>query len=78
VLWKYEKGRRSSVEWVRNTPTPTGQWHELKLVVAGKKVEGYVNGKRYLQHDLPQAVSGRVGLWSKADSVVYFDDYRVQ
>lgn len=77
VLWKYEKGRRSSVEWVRNTPTPTGQWHELKLVVVGKKVEGYVNGKRYLQHDLPQAVSGRVGLWSKADSVVYFDDYRV-
>jgi hypothetical protein len=42
------------------------------------RVEGYVNGKRYLQHDLPQAVSGRVGLWSKADSVVYFDDYRVQ
>jgi len=23
-------------------------------------------------------VSGRIGLWSKADSVVYFDDFRVE
>jgi hypothetical protein len=47
VLWQYEKGRRSSVKWMRNTPTPTGQWHELKLVGAGKQVEGWINGKRY-------------------------------
>jgi len=23
VLWKFEKGKRSSVKWIRNTPTPT-------------------------------------------------------
>ena len=23
VLWKFEKGKRSSVKWVRNTPTPS-------------------------------------------------------
>lgn len=78
VLFKYERGARSSVKWIRNAPTPSGQWHDLKLVVVGKKVEGWLNGKLLLTHELSKPVSGRVGLWSKADSVVYFDDYRVE
>ena len=78
VLWQYVKGKRSSVKWIRNTPTPSGQWHEMKLTVKGNRVEGWLNGKLLLTHDLPKPVSGRVGLWSKADSVVYFDDYRVE
>jgi hypothetical protein len=77
VLWKFEKGKRSSVKWIRNTPTPTRTWHDLKVRIAGNKVEGYLNGKLYLEHDLPAPVAGRVGLWSKADSYVYFDDYTV-
>ena len=77
VLWKFEKGKRSSVKWIRNTPTPSRQWHELKVRVAGSKVEGYLDGKLYLEHTLPQPVSGRVGLWSKADSRMYFDEFRV-
>jgi ABC-2 type transport system permease protein len=77
VLWKFEKGRRSSVEWVRNTPTATRHWHDLKVRVAGNKVEGYLDGKLYLQHTLPQPVSGKIGLWSKADSYMHFDDFTV-
>lgn len=77
VLFKYERGKRSSIKWIRNVPTPTGQWHELKVVVAGRSVEGYLDGKKLLTHELPEPVSGRVGLWSKADSVMSFDDYRV-
>src|SRR5258705_2712650 len=77
VLWKFEKGRRSSVKWIRNTPTASGQWHDLKVRIAGTKVEGYLDGKLYLEHVLPQPVSGRIGLWSKADSHVYFDDFTV-
>src|SRR5436305_13491039 len=77
VLWKFEKGKRSSVKWVRNTPTATKQWHELKVRVSGTKVEGYLDGKRYLEDTLAQPVSGRIGLWSKADSHMYFSDYTV-
>jgi hypothetical protein len=77
VLWKFENGKRSSVKWIRNTPTPSRQWHALKLRVAGAKVEGYLNDKLYLEHVLPQPVTGRIGLWSKADSHVYFDHYTV-
>jgi hypothetical protein len=77
VLWKFEKGRRSSVKWIRNTPTPTRQWHDLKVRIGGAKVEGYLDGKLYLEHTLPEPVLGRIGLWSKADSHMYFDDYSV-
>jgi hypothetical protein len=77
VLWKFEKGKRSSVKWVRNTPTPSRQWHDLKVHINGTKVEGYLDGKLYLEHTLPEPVSGRIGLWSKADSYVHFDQFTV-
>jgi hypothetical protein len=75
VLWKFEKGKRSSVKWIRNTPTPTRQWHDLKVRIVGPKVEGYLDGKLYLEHALAEPVDGRVGLWSKADSYVFFDGF---
>ena len=77
VLWKFEKGKRSSVKWIRNTPTATRQWHDLKVHIAGPKVAAYLDGKLYLEHALPEPVSGRIGLWSKADSHMYFDDFTV-
>jgi hypothetical protein len=77
VLWKFEKGKRSSVSWVRNTPTATRRWHDLKVRITGTKVEGYLDGKLYLQHTLAEPVAGRIGLWSKADSHMYFSDYTV-
>ena len=42
VLWKFEKGKRSSVTWIRNTPTATRQWHDLKVRIAGTKVASYL------------------------------------
>src|SRR5215467_6115258 len=75
VLWKFEKGKRSSVKWIRNTPTATRQWHDLKVRIADTKVEGYLDGKLYLEHLLSEPVTGRIGLWSKADSHMYFNNY---
>jgi hypothetical protein len=77
VLWKFEKGKRSSVNWVRDTPTASHQWHDLKVQISGTRVQGFLDGKRYLEHTLPQPVSGRIGLWSKADSHMYFTDYTI-
>jgi hypothetical protein len=77
VLWKFEKGRRSSVKWIRNTPTPSHEWHDLRLQIAGTKLQAFLDGKPYLEYVLPEPVSGRVGLWSKADSYVYFSDFAV-
>ncbi len=77
VLFQFKNGKRSPVKWIRNTPTATKQWHTLKVRITGKKVEGFLDDKLLLAHELPEAISGRVGVWSKADSVVYMDDYTV-
>jgi len=77
VLWRFKQGRRSSVSWVRNVPTASRKWHELQVIIDKNLVKGYVNGKLYLTYKLSEPVSGKVGLWTKADSVIYFDDYTV-
>jgi hypothetical protein len=72
MLWK---GERTSVTWIRNTPTPTRQWHDLKVRIAGTKVAGHLDGKQALPGACRAAAGlGRIGLWSKADNHVYFDD----
>jgi len=77
VLWQFVRGKRSSLKWIRNTPTPSGVWQTLRLAVAGRDVEGYLGDTLYLRHVLDQPVSGRLGVWSKADSHVYIDDFTV-
>src|SRR5213592_4337709 len=77
VLWKFEKGKRSSVFWVRNVPTTSKQWHDLKVRVSSNKVKGYLDGKLYLAFTLKTPVSGRVGQWSKEDSYKHFSEYTV-
>ena len=77
VLFQFKQGKRSSLKWIKDIPTPTRQWHELRLVVKGKQVEGWLNGRLCLQANLEEAVSGKVGIWSKGDSVVYFNNFAV-
>jgi len=61
--------------------TPSRQWHDLWLRIASTKVEGYLDGKLYLEYNLSGArwwthrPCGRIGLWSKADSQMHLDDY---
>lgn len=78
VLFQFKNGRRSTVKEVSRVPTKSGEWHELRLVIEGLVVKGSVDGKAYLQNRLDRSVAGRVGLWSKADSVVQFRDLDIQ
>ena len=78
VLWTFNKGKRSFVKkGVEDMPLAMKQWHSMKVVIKGTKLEGYLNGKLLLEYTLAEPVSGKVGLWSKTDSVSYFDDYTV-
>jgi hypothetical protein len=77
ILFKVEKGRRSSLRSVNNVPTATGQWHTLKVIVSGNKITGYVDNKKYLDYEYKGNIDGKIGLWSKADSYVFFDKFAV-
>ena len=53
------------------------QWNALKIAVQGTSLQASLNGKLLLEYALPEPVSGKVGVWSKTDSVSYFDDFTV-
>lgn len=57
---------------------PLNQWSVLKVVFKGPQFSVYFNHRRLLQVvDGAYTGAGKVGLWTKADSVTYFDDFRV-
>ena len=74
ALWKVVDGQR---ERLHHGGIPVkvalGEWHTLRLRIAGTQLTGWVDGTQALTYTLPSPVTGRVGLWSKADSVT---DYR--
>jgi hypothetical protein len=78
VLWTFNNGKRSMVKRAPGEiPLELGTWHELKLSVHGTSLTGYVDGKNVFEYTLPEPVTGKVGLWSKTDSMVEFADFTV-
>ncbi len=71
------RGKRTIIENVRNVPTPTRTWHELTVTLRGRHMTVTLDGTERLARELDAAPSGRCGLWSKADSQVLFDDFRI-
>jgi hypothetical protein len=78
VAFRLKEGRRSVVKWVRDISTKSKVWHILKIVVNGKNVTGFLDGKKCISLNLPKRVNGKIGLWSKSDSYVLFDDFIVR
>ena len=76
VLWKFESGKRSFVKkGVRDVPLPMKEWHAMKIATKGSTVTGFLDGELLLEYELPAPVSGKIGLWSKTDSVSEFADF---
>jgi hypothetical protein len=79
VLWKFVAGKRSFVrKGTENVPIANGSWHDMKIVVHGTQLEGWLDGRKLLDYTLEGPVTGKVGLWSKTDSMSEFDGYTVR
>jgi hypothetical protein len=78
VLWTFKSGKRSFVKkGTENVHLAMGEWHRMKIAVAGTQLRGFLDDKLLLEYTLAEAVSGKVGVWSKTDSVSQFADYAV-
>jgi hypothetical protein len=76
-LYHVINGRRRRFAGANVTVTPR-QWHELKVVAAGNQFTCFLDGNQVIQAtDDTFKEAGRVGMWTKADSVTYFDDFTV-
>jgi prepilin-type processing-associated H-X9-DG protein len=78
VLWKFVNGRRSMVLRAPKTvPLELGTWNEIRVAIKGAHITAFLNGDRLLDYDWTEPISGKVGLWSKTDSMTEFDAFAV-
>jgi hypothetical protein len=84
VLYKVENGRRTPLDIVGrtggyglSTPVHSGQWQTLRVEFRGRRFQVALGGRNLftVEDDTFQA-AGTVGLWTKADSMTLFDDFR--
>ena len=76
-LYSYDRGRRQLASASVKAPA-LGQWHTLRLVAVGDRLQAWLDGTLYLDHRDSRLKAGRVGLWTKADSVTAFDDLTIR
>jgi hypothetical protein len=76
-LYHVVAGRRRQFAGA-NFKVTSGEWHELKVECVGNKIICYYDGQKKIEAtDETFKDPGKIGLWTKADSVTYFDDLRV-
>ena len=69
------KGKRVAFKNVDVKVTP-GEWHTLRVDFKGNQFTVTLDGKKVIEAaDNSIADAGKVGLWTKADSVTLFDDF---
>ena len=86
VLYKVEGGKRSSLApkaaaaetyGVKHS-VPSGAWSTLGVAFDGSLFTVYFDGEKlYEVEDNTFGEVGKVGIWTKADSVTNFDDFQV-
>ena len=62
-----------------NFKVTSQEWHEIRVEARGDEFKCYYDGQlRITAKDGTFTEAGRVGLWTKADSVIYFDEFSVK
>jgi Domain of Unknown Function (DUF1080) len=72
-LYFYDRGRRQLASSRVKAPA-LGQWHKLRISAEGDRFRGWLNDQQLIDHRDNRFASGRIGLWTKADSITAFDE----
>ncbi len=76
-LYRVVNGKREQIAGA-NLPVSSGEWHELSIVCIGNSITCYFDGEKKIEAgDDTFSEAGKIGLWTKADSVTFFDDLKV-
>jgi hypothetical protein len=75
-LYHTTGGRRKTIKYV-DAPVATNAWHVLRVEFAGTMIRVAFDGKTYIEtKDSHITGPGAVGMWTKADSITAFDDFK--
>jgi 3-keto-disaccharide hydrolase len=72
-IYKYVGGWRRAIQ-ESSAKVPSGTWQELHVEVKGNHIRGFLNGKQVVEATDDTFKAGKIGLWTKADSVICFDN----
>jgi len=74
-VYRVKDGRRKRLG-TADVQLDPAQWHEVRIVMRGSKIEAYLDGKRLIKlRDGTFSEAGKIGLWTKADARTAFDDF---
>jgi hypothetical protein len=77
-VYKVVAGKRIQLGTEENLPIKAGEWHRLKVSMAGDHIQCFLDGKKMLDaRDATILAAGKVGLWSKSDAQTHFDEFQV-
>ena len=85
VDYKVERGRRTDLPvtgagrtYGKSVEVPANRWSSLRVVATGPRFEVWFNGAKLFEvEDATFTAAGRIGVWTKADSVTQFDDLTI-
>jgi hypothetical protein len=72
-FYYYDRGRRE-ITGVRVKAPTLGRWHKLHITAEGNRIQGWLNDQHLIDDRDSRFAAGRIGLWTKADSITAFDD----
>ncbi len=77
-IYYVKDGSRVKLQSASNINIKQGEWFEIKIKHSGDHIVGWLNGKKLLDvRDDTHKAGGGVGLWTKADAMSAFDDFKV-
>jgi hypothetical protein len=77
-LYTVKAGKREQIADY-DGPVTANVWHELRLEIRGDRLRVSWDSAQVIdQRDATFPEAGRVGLWTKADSVTYYDNLKVE
>jgi pyruvate,water dikinase len=56
----------------------TGKWCEIRVETSGYSLQGYLDDELLIEYTAEKPLDGYVGIWTKADSVTYFEKLTIE
>jgi hypothetical protein len=77
TFYYFDQGR-SEITSERVTPPALGRWHRLRVTAKGDRIQGWLDRQALIDHRDRHVSAGRIGLWTKPDSITAFDSLIVR
>jgi pyruvate,water dikinase len=56
----------------------TAEWYRIKVEISGQTLKGYLDNELLIEYTAERSLNGYVGIWTKADSITYFDALSIE